>query len=149
MIGELFQFVDASFAGLLGDHARLAVWSVASGVASMLLYKITSPQLKIRELEAEAAGIRQALAQHDGEFADALPLIRTNLFIALRRLRVAFAPSLLAGLPIVLCLIGLDAAYSDFEFLPFGPAWLRWWVVGYFIISSAAALTTKLAFRIK
>lgn len=149
MIDDLFQTVDASFAWLLGNHARLALWSIASGTLSMLLYKFTSPQQKIRELDVQAAGIRQALAKHDGEFNEALPLIRSNLAVALTRLRVALAPSLLAGAPIVLCLIGLDAAYAEFEFVPLGPNWLRWWVVGYFILSSAAALTTKFALRIK
>ena len=149
MIGELFQAVDGGFAWLLADHFRLAAWSIGSGVVSMLLYKLTSPQEKISELDIEAAGIRQALASHDGEFAEALPLIRSNLSVALRRLRVSLAPSLLAGAPIVLCLIGLDTVYRDFEFVSFGPTWLRWWVVGYFLVSSVAALAVKFALRIK
>ena len=149
MIGELFQAVDAGFASLLGEHARLTLWAVASGVASMLLYKFTSPQQRIRELDVEAAGIRRALATHEGEFGEALPLIRSNLAVSLKRLRVALAPSLLAGLPIIACLIGLDAAYSEFEFSPWGPPWLKWWLVGYLLVGSAAALLTKFALRIK
>ena len=148
-MGELFQAVDARFAWLLGDHLRLALWAVGSGALSMLLYKFTSPQRQIRELDVQAAGIRQALARHDGEFTEALPLIRNNLAVSLKRLRVALAPSLLAGLPIVACLIGLDAVYCEFECLPLGPQWLRWWVVGYLIVSSSAALATKFALRIK
>ena len=100
-------------------------------------------------MDTEAAGIRAALARHDGEFAEAIPLIRNNLAVSLKRLRVALAPSLLAGLPIVACLIGLDTAYCQFEFQPFGPQWLRWWVVSYLTLSSVAALITKFALRIK
>ena len=148
-MGEIFSTIDQSFAWLLGDHARLVVWASVSGVLSMLLYKLASPQSQIRELDAEAAAIRQALAQHSREFAEALPLLRTNFSVALRRLRVALAPSLLAGLPIVICLFGLDAAYHDLKFIPFGPDWITWWGTGFLLSGTVAAFATKLALRIK
>jgi hypothetical protein len=149
VIGPWFHRVDASVAWLLADHARLCLWAASSGVLSMLLYKWTSPQARIRALDAETAAARQALARHDGEFTDALPLIRTNLLLALRRVRVALVPSLLAGVPVIVCLIGLETSYGTFEFLPWGPAWLRWWLTGFIVISSVAAVTTKFALRIK
>lgn len=149
MIGEIFRSVDSSFAWLVNDQLRLVIWASTSGILSMLLYKITSPQSRIRELDAEAVGIRKSLAAYDGEFAEALPLIRSNLVVALKRLRAAFAPALLSGLPILMCLIGLDAAFTDVRWIPFGPAWMGWWVTGYLVVSTIAALTVKLALRLK
>ena len=149
MIGEFFRSVDSSFAWLLNDQLRLVIWASTSGILSMLLYKLTSPQSRIRELDAEAADIRKSLAAYDGEFAEALPLLRSNLVIALKRLRAAFAPALLSGLPILLCLVGLDAVFHDTRWIPFGPSWLGWWVTGYLTVSTVSAVTVKVALRLK
>ena len=148
-MGEIFRSVDGSLAWLVSDQLRLVTWASLSGVLSMLLYKFTSPQMRIRELDAEAAAIRKSLAAYDGEFAEALPLIRSNLTVALKRLRAAFAPALLSGLPILLCLIGLDAAYHDVRWIGWGPQWFSWWVTGYLLFSTVAALTVKVALRLK
>lgn len=149
MIGDIFSFLDASLAWLLADQARLALWAALGGAASMLIYKFTSPQARIRELETAAVTARQALHRHEGEFADALPLMRANLSLALRRVKAAVVPSLLAGLPIIVCLIGLEPSYAKVQFAPIGPDWVRWWLTGYMLVCSASALGVKVALRIK
>ncbi|REK19381.1 MAG: hypothetical protein DWQ37_00850 [Planctomycetota bacterium] len=123
--------------------------AVLSGVASMLVYRRFSQQERLRELERMTADVRLSLRNHDGAFTDALPLLRQNVALAGCRLKLALLPSLVAGVPIVIALVGLDACVGPQTVLPFGPAWSRSWPVVFLAVSFLAALLTKIALRIR
>lgn len=149
MIVSLFTTVDSQLALWLMTPARVIAWAMISGVVSMLVYKKFSPQQRIKDLEQLAAAVQLELKEHQGDFAEALPLLRRNVGLALRRLQAALLPSVLAGLPVLLVLYGMDAIYQSETVLTFGPAWVRSWLAAFITVSCAAALITKSVFRIR
>lgn len=148
MIGELFTAVDGQLAVVLPEAARLVLWATISGAVSMALYACTSPQQRLRALREETAGLQRQLATYDGEFRGAMALARRNLGLSLQRLGWALGPSLLAGAPVILVLIGLASAYEGYQLLTIGPAWAGSWWCGYLVVTTIAALSTKLVFKI-
>lgn len=136
--------------GLLSANAaQIVVWAAASGVLSMLVYKFTSPQQRLKELGDEAAAARVALAQYDGAFQEAWPLVRHSLSVAWDRLKVALLPSLLAGLPVLLAVFCLEPRLSNAAWLPAAPSWVQ---SGWFVfcpITTVAAVLAKVALKIR
>ena len=110
---------------LLSDSVLIVVLAAVAGAASMLLYMRTSPQHRLKELEGEAAAARLALAEHDGDFEAAWPLIRRSFGLALSRVRIALAPSLISGLPVLAVVYVLEDKLSSATVLPWGPGWLQ------------------------
>lgn len=135
--------------GLATDMAWIVVWATAAGTLSMLLYRVASPQQRLRQLAIEATATRRALARHDGEFAAAWPLLRRSLAVSCHRLGAAFVPSLLAGVPVLLTAYAIQAHLSASAALPCGPAWLSSGWVAFFIATSVAALLVKFALKIQ
>ena len=148
MIASVFSWLDASMAVALPDGLRLSVWAVASGALSMVLYGVTSPQHRLSELKQRTADLQQQLAGYDGDFAGAMALTRQNLVLSLQRLGWALGPSLVAGAPIILVLVGLADVYTGQQVLPLGPGWIRSWLTAFFAVTTISALGTKFALRI-
>jgi hypothetical protein len=149
MIVTPFTWLDSSLALLLPDVLRIFFWAVLSGIASMAVYAWTSPQQRLRDLKVQTTELQKQLAAYDGDFAGAMAITRQNLTLALARLGWALVPSLLAGLPVVLVLVGMFEVYTGTQVLSFGPTWLRSWLATYFIVLTFAALGTKLACHIE
>jgi hypothetical protein len=78
----------------------------------MALYWLLSPQDQIGRAKAAAARARQALDAHEGEFADAWPLIRDLLTNALRQLRLVLWPAVAASAPAICLLAWLSSTYG-------------------------------------
>jgi hypothetical protein len=90
----------------------LALWGLASGVASMWLYAMISPQRRIAEGKRAQYAARLELDGFDGEFADAWPLIRRLLGSSLGQVRRVLMPAVLASLPVLCVLVWLSNAYG-------------------------------------
>ncbi len=112
VIGAAFDTVDAWLAPFSSDAVRIGGWAVLTGVASMAIYALTSPQRKLKALAATTAETQKALSACDGDFAVAWPLIRKLLSTAFARLGLTLAPSLAAGLPVILVLIWMDGRFG-------------------------------------
>lgn len=109
----LFDLADGLM-DVLPAAARLAVWAAAGAALSMFLYRAISPQRRIAALSAEAAALRRSLNHHDGEFADAWPLIRSNLGVAGRRLALVTPPAIVASLPLIAIIVWIAGAYGHY-----------------------------------
>lgn len=107
-----FDLVDRSLLGALPPLARLIVWAVAAAVLSLALYRWLSPQKRIVEAKASALVARRQLADHDGDFESALPLMRRSMALALRHVGLVLPAALLASLPVLALLVWLDGAYG-------------------------------------
>ncbi len=134
--------------GALAGRMLIVAGAALAGVASMLLYKVASPQRRLEQLAA-ATSARWDWIEHDGSFRDAWPLIRRDLGLALARVRLSLGPSLLAGLPVLLGAYLMEDALSAVRVLPLGPAWLRSGWSAFFLAAALAALAVKLLLRIK
>jgi hypothetical protein len=108
----VLTWLDARLAAVLPAVWRRALWGVVTGVFSMGLYALLSPQKRLGEAKRRLAASKVALDQFDGEFQDAFPLMRTMLGQALRQIVLTIGPALVAMAP-VLCLIAwLSTAYG-------------------------------------
>ena len=135
---------------------HLVACSLLAGTASILLYKFSSPQQRIKAMAAAIGRNQQLLAEYDGEFSGLLPLIKQNLKLAMRRLALAVLPTLLAAVPIVAACFWLDFQHTKLSTLPehiqylsFGPTWIRSWLSVFLIVSSSTAMIVKTAVGIK
>jgi hypothetical protein len=149
LIERLFDPLDSTLAVVAGETARIVVWGLLAGAVSMWLYRLTSPQAKLEELGGRAADARRALNAHQGNFSDALVLMRTSCQLSLERLKVALVPSLLSGLPVVLLLIGLQTRFAKYTWTTAGPDWWQSWLTPFTVAAFASALSLKFALRIK
>jgi hypothetical protein len=93
--------------------------------------------------------MRRALNNLEGDLQDAWPLIRRNLAISFERLRIAFGPSLLAGLPVLLALLMMEDKLATVTVLNIGPVWCRSGWFAFFLVTAVAAVFIKVALRIK
>lgn len=110
----LLTWIDLTLADVLPAGARLVVWGVIAGAASMGLYWLISPQQKLARIKQDVAEARQALAAYDGAFDGVWPLIGRSLSTSFRHLGLALGPALLGSLP-VLVLMGWMAGYYGYE----------------------------------
>jgi hypothetical protein len=149
----LLQFLDDRAAAALPAAARLWLWGMLGGVASMGLYGLLSPQQRIGALRAELADAQRRLNAFDGEFADAWPLMRRMLCTSLRQLAVVLLPALIAMVPMLCLLAWLSTSYGQGmpgrEYLPFGPPWIRGWEFGFLVAATIGALALKAGLRIR
>lgn len=110
--GPAFALVDGAMAFVLPPVARLVLWGLVAGVASMLVYRLISPQARIRQAKAAAIEARRRLNAFDGDFADARPLIKAQLRTAFRHLGLVLPSTLLASLPVLCLLVWLSNTYG-------------------------------------
>ena len=122
MIGAALTFIDGLLSVVLPDLVRIGAWATLCGLSSLWLYAAISPQQRLRELRDESATLQKRLSTYEGEFAGATMLIRRNLMVALKRLGLALAPSLLAGLPVIVVIFWMADTYS--VTLPKSGEWL-------------------------
>jgi hypothetical protein len=108
----LLSWLDGGLGAVAPPTLRLVLWGLIAGVVSMALYWLLSPQREIAGAKAEALGARRALDGYDGEFADAWPLIRNMLRLALRQLRLVLWPALLASAPAICLLAWASSTYG-------------------------------------
>jgi hypothetical protein len=107
----LFSWLDGLMSWL-PDTARLVLWAVVAGIASMAFYRLTSNQAKLAAIKAEMAALRKEIAAFDGPFGEMWGLVGRNLRLALRQLWVTFLPALIASLPVLFLLVWVSNSFD-------------------------------------
>ena len=126
---------------------QLLIWGAMSGAASMLVYRLVSPQKAIRRAKEAAANARAVLGGYDGEAAGLLPLAGRALGQAFRHMGLVIGPTLLAAIPVVLTILCFrDLPVCDY--IPWGPAWMRGWMTPFLLATTVAALVLKRILRV-
>lgn len=115
----LFGWIDGRLSGVLPPIARIALGGVGGAVLSMALYRVLSPQGRIRRAKADLAATRRSFDAHDGTLAEAWPTIAAMLRASLRQLALVAGPTLIASLPLLSLVVWLDTAYG----LAAPPSW--------------------------
>ncbi|MCX2721305.1 hypothetical protein [Roseibium salinum] len=110
--GPVFTWLDQWLSLLLPPVASIAFWGFLCAMASMELYRLLSPQAVIAKLKVALKQSQTQLNSFDGEFADAWPLIRRMLSLALRRIALVFPATIAASLPILLIVVWLDSRHG-------------------------------------
>jgi hypothetical protein len=111
--GLPLELADQGLATLgLPPLLHVLLWGALAGFAGMWLYRRCSPQARLEALGRELTQAQAELAAHDGEFAELWKLVRHQLGLALRRLRLSAVAALLAGVPVLLTLPWLSNHYA-------------------------------------
>jgi hypothetical protein len=114
----LFDRLD-SLVEVLPPAVRLMLWGSLGAIVSMALYRWLSPQERISRGKAELAEARQRLDAHEGEFAEAGPLVRGMLRAAVVQVGRVAGPAILASLPLLSLLAWMSTRYGH-AWPPFG-----------------------------
>lgn len=107
----LFDRLDSLLAGLPAA-VRLMLWGMLGALVSMGLYRWLSPQERIGRGKAELAEARRRLDAHEGEFADAAPLVRGMLRAAVVQVGRVAGPAIVASLPLLALLAWMSTRYG-------------------------------------
>ena len=110
----LLTWIDLALGHVLPDAARLVLWAVFAGAASMGLYWLLSPQGKLEQAKRDVAAARRALAAYDGAFGGIWPVMGRSLSTSFRHLGLALGPALAGSVP-VLVLMGWIAGHYGYE----------------------------------
>ena len=89
----------------------LLIEAAVAGAASMVLYRWCSPQQKMQAIKQALADVQQRMSSYQGEFSGLWVLIQENLRLAGKQVAYSLGPSLLAGIPVILLAINLDAVH--------------------------------------
>ncbi|QDU41490.1 hypothetical protein Mal4_58580 [Maioricimonas rarisocia] len=146
---DLIAMSAPTLLALAGQPALpVLLCAAVTGVLSMWLYKITSPQARLAEVVSQLKETQRQVAAYDGEFDGAWPLIRESLRLSFVRLGMVIGPTLAAGIPVIAAMLWIDMTFPDARVLPFGPLWLRSAEAAFLVVVSLSALTVKAVFRI-
>ena len=96
----LLNWIDLALEHVLPDAARLVLWAIFAGAASMGLYWFLSPQGKLEQAKRDVAEARRALAAYDGTFDGIWPVMGRSLSTSFRRLGLALGPAVAGQRPL-------------------------------------------------
>ncbi len=108
----LLSWLDAWLGQVAPPTLRLIFWGLLAAILSMALYWLISPQQQLATIKHRALEARQALNAHDGEFAEAWPLMRRMLGLSMRQLGMTTWPALVASLPVLALICWLGTTYG-------------------------------------
>ena len=80
---------------------RLTIWGIFAAVISMSLYRLLSPQEKIKMAGANTRKLIRELATYDGDFNGLTILTRSVSYASSRHFFIILGPAVLASLPIL------------------------------------------------
>jgi hypothetical protein len=145
--GRFFSWIDRVMEPL-PPAGRIVLWAAVAALASMELYRVLSPQARIRAVETDLRLTKQRLDAHDGDFADGWSLVRGMLGLSARRIVLVGPAAVFASLPILLLIVWMASAYQGARVLGVGPGWIGGWEATFFVALSAFALAVKVVRRI-
>lgn len=117
---------------------RIGIWASLSAAFGMAIYARLSPQQRLIALKQEQKAARAALMHHDGDFSALWVLIRRDLGISLRQIRLMLLPFLLSLAPFILLMVPLSEIYVTMP-------GFEWWYIGF---TAAVSLALKYTFKI-
>jgi hypothetical protein len=128
--------------------ARVVLWAAVAAIGSMELYRLLSPQARIKAVEAAIADVKGRLDRYEGSFADGWSLVRGMLSLSMRRVVLVGPAAVFASLPILALVIWMAGAYGSARVLGVGPPWLGGWEATFFVALTAFAFGVKAVRRI-
>lgn len=96
----------------LPSWLQILLWALLAAILSMWVYARLSDQAALSQLRPIQKDARNRLAVYDGPFDGLMPLIRVNLALSGRHIRLTLIPALVATLPLLLLLPWLSNTYG-------------------------------------
>jgi hypothetical protein len=144
---DIVGLIDGWMAGWLPSLLRIALWAVFSGIISMGIYVLLSPQQRFLNLKAEQKEVRQRLKHYDADWDGLLLLIRKDLALSFRQLALVIVPFVCAVAPVLLLFSKLSGLYTS-SYADFGPDWMRGFEFWYFLAMMVACIIIKIKYKI-
>ena len=107
-LNPVFGLVD-SVVGFLPDNGRIFVLGLIGGLVSMYIFKLVSPQDKLKALAEETKALSARISS--GE-AGAGALFKTHMKASMKRLALAIPGTLVSALPLLFIMGYLHAEYT-------------------------------------
>jgi len=142
----------AGLSAVFSPLVLTALVATAAGVASMLIYRETSPQSRLAELSARLGEARSELHRFDGTDVRVVwSLTRQSLVLSLKQVALVAGPTALAVTPVLLLAWALDSAFDlSRRSVPLpGPEWLGSGHAAFWGPLCLSALVAKLWLKIK
>lgn len=148
LLWRLLSWIDGELLSFLAPPARLVVWAALAALGSMELYRLLSPQDRIRRVESDLRLTRAELDAHDGSFGEGWSIARDMLRLSLRRVLMVVPATVMASLPLLLLVVWLSGMYRGEQLLTFGPSWVGRWEATFFVALAAFGFAVKSVRRI-
>ncbi|MEM9530673.1 MAG: hypothetical protein AAGA23_07125 [Pseudomonadota bacterium] len=91
---------------------RLLLWAAIAAFAGMWLYRLASPQERLKTLKEEVRRHRRAMMTFDGDADEMWPIIRNSLSSSLRHLGLTFFGALVAGVQVLMIISPVAQRYA-------------------------------------
>jgi len=91
---------------------RLAIWAIIGAIISMGVYRLVSPQEKIKIAGSDTRDLIRKLAAYDGDFDGLTILIKSAFYASSRHFFIVLGPVVLASLPVLFLLSWLSYSYN-------------------------------------
>jgi hypothetical protein len=115
LLGIPFPFygaVNGVLAGMLGAVGAILVWSLLCSVAVLFLYRLCSPQAKLRFIKQRMREVQKELARDPDDLRALLRLSGENIKLALKRFVFTVVPTCIAILPLLSLTSWVNAEYG-------------------------------------
>lgn len=146
---SLFTAVDGvlSFAPV---WLRLIILGLPTGAFAMGAYGKLSPQDKLDELNVELSATRKEMNAYSGTDPKVvMELSKRNMALAFKQVGLIFPATMLAALPVIAILYGVDLVYAGQTVLSGVPDWFSTWEGVFLIAMSLGAIVIKVALKIR
>ena len=108
----LLEWLDARLTALVPSAVSIAFWAAVTGILSLELYRVVSPQQRIERLKRDAQAAQRRLSVYDGELQGAWRLIGDLLSLSFRRVAAVLPATLVGAYPVVAVLIWTSNGYG-------------------------------------
>jgi hypothetical protein len=108
----LLTWASGQLSGILPPAALAALGAAVAAILSLELYRFLSPQQRIADLRREAVLTQRKLASHDGELAEAWPLIGRMLSFSLKRVALVLPATVIGVYPVIALLLWTGNTYG-------------------------------------
>lgn len=99
---DFFDGIQSALSVYASDVVIILFWALVLSVISMLIYKLTSPQKRLRILKEEQKEIQQLMKDDEVMEEQAISLAGKLLKVSFRRVCLTCLPAVLSGIPILL-----------------------------------------------
>tara|TARA_R110002111_G_scaffold139620_4_gene205373 strand:+ start:49 stop:789 length:741 start_codon:yes stop_codon:yes gene_type:complete len=108
-----FTTLDDLMGDAIGPFGRVLIWGLLCAVISMVLYRVLSPQTRIKQIKTDVKTAQKAMTDDDGEdFAHGMRLARAQLGHSFKLVGFVIGPAVLASMPALAMIVWLDGQYG-------------------------------------
>lgn len=137
----------------LGATLTILIWALILSLISMSIYWLVSPQRQLKKLKLELNAVQEQIKDTALMEENPFEILSKLLTVSLKRVLYTFIPALLATLPVIFFWDFLSSQYEstqgNFEFLSFGPSWIRGWWTVFLLGMITSTMTIKSLFKIE